>query len=183
MRVRLPPHPLCDTIFIFMTKIEVPIWVNESTRNIISQDTGDYSGRCMSFVTFEENITMLGGGKVKSRSISLSSNQEFPGSSILFEVKETNYDQPNSIQQIIIHAVDDPLIEVFYDQEGKLNKKMKFGKQYEKKEEVEAMCRLGHYKITDLPEVIDFDKTVKEFLIQVNAKDFSKPKLILPSKK
>ena len=183
MRVRLPPHPLCDTIYICMVTIETPAWVDKSTKNIISQDAGDYSGRRMSFVTFEENSPILGGGKVNSRSISLSSNQEFPGSSILFEVKETNYDKPNSIQQIIIHAVDNPLIEVFYDQEGRLNKKMKFGKQYEKKEELEAMRRLGHYILTDLPEVIDFDKTVNEFLIQVNAKDFSKPKLILPSKK
>jgi len=46
-----------------MVTIETPAWVDKSTKNIISQDAGDYSGRRMSFVTFEENSPILGGGR------------------------------------------------------------------------------------------------------------------------
>jgi hypothetical protein len=168
-----------------MATIEIPKWANNSEINIIYQKTNpNYSGRCMAFVIFDENRPELGGAKVKSRSISLSSNQRFPGSSILFEVSEINFGDPsNCTQQIIIHAVDDPLIEVCYNRDGQLHEKMEFGKQFEKEEEIRALRSLGHFDHRKLPKKIDFDRTVQSFLSQVENKDFSMPKLIIPSKK
>jgi hypothetical protein len=172
-----------------MAKIEIPEWVNNQKIIILYQEKTDpnYSGRCIVFVISDEDSEYspeLGLVKGRSRSISLSSDPKFPGSSILFKIKETNFKDPsNCIKRITIHAIYNPLIEVHYDENGRLHEGMEFGRQLKKEEEKETLRRLGHFHYNELPQEIDFNQTVQCFLNQVRNKDFSIPKLIIPSKK